>query len=154
MPSGRLVVLLFLGAVCASHANAQHYADLYGRILDTSEGGIGDAAITAVNQDTGFRRTAVSDPAGQYAVVSLEPGAYKITVRRQGFRGAVRFDVPLNSGTSTRVDFTLPVGSMNESIIVHGTAPMLESNDASRQPVRARCNGPLAGKRGRLPESA
>jgi hypothetical protein len=131
MPSGRLAALLVFCAVSVAPAHAQRYADLYGRILDTSEGGIGDAAVTVVNEETGFRRTTTSDPGGQYAVGSLEAGSYKITVRREGFRGAVRFDVQLAAGGSTRADFTLPVGSMNESITVHGIAPMLDRDDAS-----------------------
>src|SRR5208337_1930197 len=106
-PSGRLAALLVFCAVSVAPALAQRYADLYGRILDTSDGGIGDAAVTVVSQETGFRRATLSDPGGQYAVGSLEPGFYKVTVRKDGFRGAVRFDVPLTAGGSTRADFTL-----------------------------------------------
>ncbi len=131
MPASRLAALLVFYALSAAPAVAQRYADLFGRILDTSEGGIGGAAISVVNEETGFRRTAVSDASGQYAVGSLEPGSYKIAVRKDGFRGAVRFDVQLPAGGSTHADFTLPVGSMTESIVVHGVAPMLDRDDAS-----------------------
>ena len=131
MPSGRLAAFLLFFALGVAPAHAQRYADLYGRILDTSEGGIGDAAVTVVNEDTGFRRTTVSEPTGNYSVASLEPGVYKITVRRDGFRSAVRFNVTLGGAANTRADFTLMVGSMNESIVVYGTSPMLDRNDAS-----------------------
>lgn len=131
MSSGRLASLLVFCALSVAPALAQRYADLYGRVLDTSGGGIGDTLVTVVNQDTGFRRSTLSDPTGQYAVAGLEAGSYKVSVRKDGFRGAVRFDVPLTAGVTTRADFTLPVGSMNESITVHGTAPMLDRDDAT-----------------------
>ena len=69
-PFGRPLAVLVL---CALPAVAQR-ADLYGRILDTSEGGIGQAAVAVVNEDTGFRRVTQSDPSGNYAVGSLQPG--------------------------------------------------------------------------------
>ena len=60
MPIGPPLALLVL---CAFAAAAQR-VDLYGRVLDTSEGGIGQADVTAVNEDTGFRRMTQSDPGG------------------------------------------------------------------------------------------
>ena len=83
MSLGRFLALLL---VCAAPAAAQKYANLYGRVLDTSEGGIGQAAVSVVNEDTGFRRAAESEPGGAYAVSSLQPGIYKIIVRKEGFR--------------------------------------------------------------------
>ena len=131
MPSGRLGALLVYCVLGVAPAAAQRYAELYGRILDTSDSGIGDALVSVVNEDTGFRRTANSEPGGMYAVSSLSPGSYKITVRKENFRTAVRFNVQLAPDATTRADFTLPVGSMNDAITVHGTAPLLDRDDAS-----------------------
>jgi hypothetical protein len=128
MPSGRLLALVIL---LVEPAAAQHYANLYGRILDATEGGIGMAAVTVVNEDTGFRRTTTSEPTGVYAVSSLVPGSYKITVRREGFVSVVQFGVKLLPGGSTRADFIMPVGSVEESITVVGTAPLVAQEDAS-----------------------
>ncbi len=127
MPHGRPLALLL---VCAFAAAAQR-VDLFGRILDTTEGGIGQAAVTVVNEDTGFRRVTQSDPAGQYSIGSLQPGTYKITVRRDGFRTLMRFGVKLSPAGSTRADFVLPVGSVEETITVYGTAPLVGHDDAS-----------------------
>lgn len=131
MLSGRPAALLFFCVLSVAPVLAQRYADLYGRILDTSGGGIGDALVSAVNEDTGFRRTALSDPGGAYAIASLDPGSYKISVRKEGFRSAIRFSVRLEPGAPGRADFTLPLGSVNESIVVSGTAPLLDRDDAS-----------------------
>src|SRR5579871_4203450 len=103
---GPLASFLIICALGAMPVSAQRYADLYGRILDTSDSGIGDAAITVTNEETGFRRAAVSEPTGEYSVGTLEPGSYKVTVRKHGFRSAVRFNVALAPAASTRADFT------------------------------------------------
>ncbi len=123
-----LLLLLVSGPVPAA---AQNLSTLYGRIVDTSEGGIADAGISVVNQDTGARRLARSEPDGAYSVNSLEAGVYTVTVRKEGFHPFIRFGVRLEPSGATRADFGLVVGSMLETITVHGTAPTLERADAS-----------------------
>ena len=94
----RLARLLAFLVLCLAPAMAQRYAGLYGRVLDTSEGGIGMASVTAVDQETGFRRTTESQPGGAYSIAGLFPGTYKITVRKEGFVSVVRFDVIAQGG--------------------------------------------------------
>jgi hypothetical protein len=84
-----------------------------------------------VSQDTGFRRVTESDAAGTYQVSSLEPGSYKVTASKEGFKAFARFDVKVAAGASTRADFPLQVGSVFETITVRGTAPLLNESDAS-----------------------
>jgi hypothetical protein len=128
MPLGRALALLVVSAIAAT---AQRYVDLYGRVLDITEGAIAQAAVTVVNEETGFRRLTESDPSGRYIVASLQPGSYKITVRKDGFRTLMRFGVKLAPGTAARADFVLPVGSVEETITVVGTAPLLTHDDGS-----------------------
>src|SRR3954466_2736791 len=127
MAIGRPLALLLLFAFAA----AAQRVDLLGRVLDTSEGGIGQADVTVINEDSGFRRTTQSDPGGMYTVGSLQPGTYKITVRREGFRTLMRFGVRLSPSGATRADFILPVGSIEETITVYGAAPLIGHDDAS-----------------------
>src|ERR1035438_3011146 len=131
MPRGRLVALLVICCASMTPARAQHYAELFGQILDPSEAGITDAVVTVVDEDTGFRRQVLSEAGGMYAVGSLAPGSYKITVRKQDFGAVVQFGVKLTGGAPTRLDFRLPLSNSTDSITVVGTAPMLERQDAS-----------------------
>ena len=126
-----LAILVLLAAGCRLDLAAERYAHLYGRILDTSDGGIAQAAVTVVNQDNGFRRSTESDPGGAYAVGSLQPGNYKVTVRKEGFHTVERYDVKLEMAALTRADFVLPVGPIEESITVYGSAPQFERQDPS-----------------------
>jgi hypothetical protein len=123
-----LLLVLFTGLAARA---AERYGNLYGRVLDTSEGGIADAEITAVSQETGFRRTAQSAVGGLYEIGSLQPGLYKLTIRKEGFHTLVRFNVPLSAAASTAIDFVLPVGSIEETVTVEGTPPPIEREDVS-----------------------
>ncbi len=110
---------------------AQNYTLVTGIIQDASGASAPDALVSVVNEDTGFRRVTQSRPDGGYVVSSLQPGVYKITVRKEGFRTAIRFGVRLNPSQPSRVDFRLVVGSVQETVTVEGATPLLNTEDAS-----------------------
>ncbi len=115
----------------AGLSRAQSYTHLSGLVRDPSDGAVPGATITVVNEETGFRRLTRSLSDGSYVVVSLEPGLYKITARRAGFRTLIRLGVRLDLGQPVRVDFTLTLGSVQESITVEGAPATLRTEDAS-----------------------
>src|ERR1700733_953454 len=130
MSPGRPLALVFLCWLSLIPAAAQRYTELAGQILDTTGGGIGDAVVTVVDEDTGFRRQVLTEAGGMYAVGSLAPGSYKVTVRKEGFGTVVQFGVKLTGAAPTRLDFKLPVSSFTDSVTVIGTAPMLDRQGA------------------------
>ena len=77
---GACALLICLGAVLP--AGAQQFTHLYGHVLDPSEAGIPRASIGIVHEETGFRRACESGPDGAYSITSLQPGLYRIVVRR------------------------------------------------------------------------
>ncbi|HUQ93039.1 MAG TPA: TonB-dependent receptor [Bryobacteraceae bacterium] len=110
---------------------AQQYTHLSGLIRDPSEAAVPAVSITVVNEETGFRRVTLSHADGGYIVASLLPGVYKITVRKEGFRTVVRLGVKLDVAQPARVDFILPLGSMQETITVEGDGALLHGEDSS-----------------------
>ncbi len=131
MNAGRLITACFACLICCAPAPAQRFAYLYGRVLDPSEAAVTDAVVTVVNDETGFRRTTQTQSDGEYVVSSLQPGFYKVAVRKDGFPTMIRFNVKLETRQPARVDFTLSVGAVQETITVEGTAPLLGQEDAS-----------------------
>lgn len=125
-----LALLVWLAAGVAGNASAQR-GTLFGRILDPSEGAVAEAAITVTSEDTGFRRITASDPGGNFAVAALDPGIYKITVRKEGFQTAIKFGVRLPGDTPVRADFVLTVGSIEQTITVEDTEPLVARADPS-----------------------
>jgi hypothetical protein len=137
MNPGRCVSLIAMALICGASAPAQSSGYIYGYVLDPSVAAISGAAVTVVNEDSGFRRNTESQADGGYAVGSLASGLYKVTVQRSGFRTMIRFHVRL--AEAARADFALALGSMQETITVEGAAPpMIERNDASVATVVAR----------------
>jgi len=131
MPVGRLLSLAVILCMTTAAAWAQRYGEVFGRIVDASQGGVSDASVSIVDEDTGFRRTVQSETGGAYAAGSLAPGSYKITIRKEGFRPVMKFGVKVFPGAAAREDFQLALGSIEESVTVVGTAPALERPDAS-----------------------
>src|ERR1035437_7211865 len=129
--NGRLIPALVVCLAWRAPTSAQRLARLCGRDLDSSAAAVAGDSITGVSEDTGFRRYAESQPDGEYAVGSLQPGVYKITVRKEGFRTMVRFNVRLEVAQPGRADFLLSMGAIEETITVEGTAPLLTPDEAS-----------------------
>ncbi len=147
MKVGRVLAALLTG-LAVLPAQAANNTYLSGLVLDTSEAGIPGAMVTVWNEETGFRRVTWSRTNGGYVVASLEPGLYKITVRKEGFRTVVRFGFRLDGPKPASLNFTLPVGSTRETITVEGTAPPLEREGATLGAVATRSeieNLPLDG---------
>ncbi len=127
-PLFRLLIACLLGCAVLP---AQQHTHVAGLILDPSGAAIPNASVTVVSQETGFRRLTRSRNNGWYAVASLQPGLYKITVRKDGFRTLIRFGVKLDAAQPGRLDFTLPLGTVPEAITVTGSPALINSHDAS-----------------------
>ncbi len=106
-------------------------AQIGGVVRDSSGAAVPGAVLTAVNEENGMRRQAVTDNAGQYSLSTKWPGLYKITVRREGFRTATSYGVKLEADRRVRLDFTLYVGPAEESITVHGLRTLVKTEDAA-----------------------
>jgi hypothetical protein len=131
MNAGPLVAVFLAVSLCSPQAWAQRSAYIHGRVIDPSQAAVPEAAITLVNQDSGFRHVTQTSPSGEYAVGSLESGIYKVTVRKDGFRTMIRFNVKVANLEAAQVDFALSVGAVQETITVEGTAPLTSQEDAS-----------------------
>jgi Carboxypeptidase regulatory-like domain len=128
---GRVLALFLFCLVVLARLDAQPYSHLSGVILDASLASVPDAMVTVVNEDSGLRRVTTSQPDGGYVVSSLQPGVYKITIRKPGFRTMIRFGVKLTESQPARVDFKLVIGSVQETITVEGSAPLFNTEEAS-----------------------
>jgi len=131
MNAGGLILYAILAVASAAPASADSLAWLYGHVVDPSGAAIPEASITVVNQESGFRRVAQSQLDGEFAVGSLHPGLYTITARKEGFAIMRRFNVKLDEAQPARLDFLLPIGSVEEVIEVEGTAPLVSESESA-----------------------
>ncbi len=74
-----------LGLLLAAIGLAQE-AQLSGRIMDSSQSVIPDVKVTLTNTDNGSTRDTKTNSLGLHTLPLLQPGNYKISVEKQGFR--------------------------------------------------------------------
>jgi len=57
----------------------------------------------------------------------LEPGSYSLSVEHPGFRRELVSNLILETGQSARIDVTLKVGAVTDSVEVQASAPLLNA---------------------------
>jgi hypothetical protein len=68
----------------------------------------------------------VTDSRGEYQFLDLRPGTYRVNYELQGFASVAREGIILTQGFAARVDATLKVGSVAETITVSGASPVID----------------------------
>src|SRR5688572_14582281 len=109
----------------------QATARLSGDVVDRSGAAVPGVEVTVLNVNTGSERKVTTDEGGAYSVPSLAPGEYTITASKEGFRQAKREGVRLEVNQTARLDFTLELGAVTETVEVVGAAPLIDSDTSS-----------------------
>ena len=125
-----LAVVMILGIPAFGQTAA-----ITGVITDAKAGAVGDATVTARNVNTGIKIEAPTNYEGYYTFPRLNPGNYELTVRKSGFRAATRPAFKLDVGQVARVDVTLTVGDVSQTVTVMAEAPIVASETATVQQV-------------------
>ena len=132
---GRRVLVFVLAVLTlgfmAAPADAQLlYGSVTGLVKDAQGASVPGATVTIVNKDTNLTRDTVTDAQGQFNVVNLLPGRYDVKVSLTGFREGVRTAVPVTIGEISRVEVTLEVGALTETVTVASEAQLLQTDKA------------------------
>ena len=105
--------------------------EIVGTVTDATGGVVAGATITVTNMDTGISVKATTDTSGNYVVTSLGIGRYSVSVEATGFKKSLHNDLTLNVQDRLRVDAALEVGSVNDTVEVAASAPLLETDTSS-----------------------
>jgi hypothetical protein len=137
---------LFLAVPIASLA--QTFGQITGMVTDITGGVLVGATVSVTSTQTGAMVTQQANSAGLYVFPNLLPGVFNVKVELDGFRSASRNNVELQIQQTVRLDFKLEVGSLSETVEAVGTAPLLNTTDATigtvidgRQVVELPLNG-------------
>src|SRR5213593_3526606 len=104
---------------------------ILGGVKDTQGGVVPGATVTATNLGTQYSRSAVTDGAGEYALRLLPVGNYKVEVTIPGFKNFSQTGIVLEVGRNARVDATIELGDVSESVTVAGDSPLVDTASAS-----------------------
>ena len=104
-------------------------ATLVGTIRDSTGAVVAGAKVSVVNTATAFFTENITSAEGAYYVPYLAPGEYRVKVNAAGFKEFVREGITLRSSEVPRVDITLALGSVNESVTVSASASLLNTEN-------------------------
>ena len=114
-------LLLFVAGSYRVHAQVATAAAIHGTVTDSSGAGVAGATITVKDTGTGVIRVVTADSQGAYTVTPLAIGNYDVQAEMKAFKTVIRHDVVLAVGSELVINFTLPVGKTEETVIVQGS---------------------------------
>jgi len=120
-----LVLVVSLSAAARVAAQGGD-GSLRGTVKDAQGGALPGVTITATSPAMLTPSVTVSDSAGNYRLINLPPGVFKITAELSGFSIFRRDDILLRAGSNFQVDITMEIGTLTETVTVAGDPPMLE----------------------------
>jgi hypothetical protein len=124
--------LLLLLCLLPINAFAQRAtARIVGTVSDKSGAVIPGAALTAVNEGTQLTATATADQQGYYVFPALQPGNYTVSVSHAGFKKLENRGIGLDADRVVKVDLELEVGSLNQSLEVTSTPPLINTENVA-----------------------
>src|SRR5262245_889818 len=115
--------------LCAVTAFAQFdTAEVLGTVRDHTGGVIVQATVTLTNENTGVTVRTTSDSVGNYNFFNVKAGNYTITMEQAGFSTFSSSRITVNVGARQRIDATMEVGVVSETVQVVGAAEILETD--------------------------
>lgn len=129
----RIFAAIFLiVAVNAAEAPAQTpTATISGQVRDASGAAIPGVRVSAKNVETNIEREAVTSDNGDFTIPLLKIGPYQVSVEKQGFKKTVQTGVVLQVDQKARLDFTLQIGQVSESVEVTAATSLVQTDSAS-----------------------
>ncbi len=143
--------LLALGVLLSTSSAFAQFgtAEVLGTVRDKTAQSIPNATVTLTNQENGIATDTRTDDAGNYAFANVKIGMYTISAEAVSFAKAQAKDIVLNVNARQRVDLTLEIGTVTQTIDVTDVAAILQTDSSDRGQVisqRAIVELPLNGR--------
>jgi hypothetical protein len=136
--------------VCSALAWAQYdTATILGTVTDASGALVPNAKVTLLNTQTGVSITQTTDENGNYQFLNQRIGTYRVSAEAQGFKQTSSGQFTLTVSARQRVDLTMQVGDVTETVTVSESVKLLETDSSDRGQVISRAaivNLPLNGR--------
>src|SRR4249919_2230654 len=119
--------LLTLSTGASALAQGQSTASIISRVTDESGSVLPGVSVSATSTALQVPEVSVvTDDKGEYRLVELPAGAYTVTYALQGFQTVRREGVRLTAGFVAKIDVSVKVGGVSESITVTGQSPVVD----------------------------
>jgi hypothetical protein len=133
----RAIVQLVIPAVAAILATTALSASaqgptgrIEGLVRDAQGAVLPGVTMTLRNQESGVTRTIVTEADGRYAFPALAPGKYVLQAQLSGFATEEVRDIVITIGFERRIDVSMTVQAVQETVTVTGEAPVVDTTKA------------------------
>jgi hypothetical protein len=125
-----LVILVFAAVLHQRSAAQVSSAAVNGTVRDSSGSIMPDVRIILHNAGTGLDRVTVTNSAGVYAFLDVQPGAYTLEMSKVGFSSEKVAAFPLQVNQTATFNGTLNIGSVQQEVTVEATAAGVQASTA------------------------
>jgi len=128
-----MLVSLFLFPFASSAAAGQGtVASIIGQVTDQSGAVLPGVTVTATSPALQVGQvTGVTNEVGEYRLAPLPIGVYELAFELAGFRPAQRQNVRLTVGFTAKIDQSLGLATVAETVTVSGAAPVVDVSATS-----------------------
>ncbi|MBL8293602.1 MAG: TonB-dependent receptor [Bryobacterales bacterium] len=112
-------------------AQTMNTGTLLGSVKDPTGAAVPEAVVKVQRANPPFERVVNTDAAGNYLAPQVPPGVYQITFEKTGFQRVVQGGVDLSAAQSLRVDATLTLGSVSETVEVNAIVAQVDTATAN-----------------------
>src|ERR1044071_9299945 len=105
---------LFCAGLAAQSMNT---GTILGNVTDASGAAVPGVTVRRVSESTALQREATTDAEGNYQILQIPAGTYRIEFEKTGFQRSVdNKGIALSAGQSLRINGDLKVGSLTETV--------------------------------------
>ncbi len=119
-------VLALVVLACLSSSAQQITGNIRGTVTDPSGAVVLGAEVTAQQTETALSRAATTDRNGNYVLLELPVGHYRLRVAAKGFEEYLQDGIMLNVNETASVSPRLAIGSEKQQVLVRADAEMIE----------------------------
>jgi hypothetical protein len=131
----KLVLLAFFITCAASAYAGDVTGAIAGFVMDSTGAYVPGVKVVAANEGTGAKFTATSNADGSYTLVELPVGVYDLSAEVGGFKKFVSQGIRVQVNETSRLDATLVVGSVTQSVVVSARASTVDTVNATLKEV-------------------
>ena len=112
-------------------AAQQITGSIRGTVTDPAGATVAGASVTAAQIETGLTRTAATDRAGEYVLLELPVGHYRLEAAAKGFQSYIQQGITVDVNETANIPVRLAVGTETQKIEVQADAQLIQTTVTS-----------------------
>lgn len=144
------ISLFVLAMAVGAYAQTQSTTGtIQGTVLDEQGGAVPGATVEIKNLATNATRTLTTDDEGRFVALALQPGAYSVTVTKQGFAISEAPRVEVTVGQAVNLPVAMKVSGVEARVTISGTPTVdtVKTESSTTLNETAVNNTPILGRK-------